>query len=269
MPSYHDATGFGQRAIAVELSRHPEVTEESRAGDTGPGCCHPAPGRMFPFASMHARIPWGAIQLVDGRSCASRQTRRHAGTALTASLHARCLQTPILDTDVHIDKVEAGLRSRAAPEGNASTALALVTFCVTPSAESMAAELLRRRALSVSFASGVLASMERGHVDPHMVSLTASELLAEDHAGGAGDDWREIEGGGVGLGQTAGGAVAAHGRGSRGEGIVGRVKCVQYGLDDVDDLGCSALHWAALNDRHGVMKMLLQVESNRVESSQS
>ena len=67
----------------------------------------------------------------------------------------------------------------------------------------------------------------------------------------------------------AGGAVAAHGRGSRGEGIVGRVKCVQYGLDDVDDLGCSALHWAALNDRHGVMKMLLQVESNRVESSQS
>jgi len=169
---------------------------------------------------------------------------------------------------VHINKVEAGLRSRAAPEGNASTALALVTFSVTPSAESMTAELLRRRAMSVSFASGVLSAMERGHVDPHMVPLSASELLAEDHvACGAGDNWREIEAGGVGLGTSAGGAVAARGRGSRGEGIVGRVKCVQYGLDDVDDLGCCALHWAALNDRLGVMKMLLQVELNRIESN--
>ena len=101
-----------------------------------------------------------------------------AQRAIAAEL-SRQRETPILETDVQIDKVEAGVRSKAGREGVTSTSLALVTFSVMPSAESMSAELLRQRATSLAFASGVLAAMERGCVDTSVMPLSASELMAQ------------------------------------------------------------------------------------------
>jgi len=74
-----------------------------------------------------------------------------------------------------------------------------------------------QRMSAVAFASGVLALYEKGLVDEnvfsHILPLAASDLPKNDV--GASVDWD----GGSGVGSTAG-------RGLRGEGLVGDVRCI-------------------------------------------
>ena len=155
---------------------------------------------------------------------------------------SRQRETPVLEDDVIIGDVTAGVRGRALEE------LSMVTFTICPSGESVSADSVRQGVMSLSFATGVLQIMERGHIDEKsLVALPGS-------GGGADQGWSDAGGvGGMGTGAGVG-----HKRGPRGEGLVGEVKCAQFGVNDVDDQGTSALHWAALNGRMEVVKALLQ-----------
>ena len=165
-------------------------------------------------------------------------------------------ETPVEASDVIVHALDAGVRSRAGgAEGSSAGALTIVSFSIEPSAESMSAELVRQRVASLSFATGVLCALERGHVDENVTPVPAAELREEPSGGGGGVGWDDA-GSGVGLGAAGAGLGSA--RGPRGEGLVGEATCVQFDANAVDDLACSALHWAALNDRVRVMAALLQ-----------
>ena len=81
-------------------------------------------------------------------------------------------QTPVREVDVEVHSVDEGMRaggSRKAGGGGHGqqqrVPVALISFSILPSAESMSIHLVQQRVTSVAFASGVLAVLERGHVD--------------------------------------------------------------------------------------------------------
>jgi hypothetical protein len=162
-------------------------------------------------------------------------------------------ETRVTERDVILHQIDGGVRSRGGTAETSSSSLTLVSFSIAPSdpGEGMSAELVRQRVASLSFATGVLRSLESVHGD----EVSVAELREEPAVGAGGVGWDDV-GAGVGLGSAAAGVGS--GRGPRGEGLVGEAKCVQYDINAVDELGCSALHWAALNDRMPVINALLE-----------
>ena len=150
---------------------------------------------------------------------------------------ARQRETPVVAADVHIHRVDAHVRrQRVASERDP---LSLVSFTVVPSAERMRIQLVRQRVQSAAFAKNVLHAVQQGHVDDRVVPVPAATLCGteasrsrEEGAGVGDEDW------GAGLGLV--GDEWEHK--ATGEGLVGQVRSVQFGVDDVDELGCSALH---------------------------
>ena len=83
-----------------------------------------------------------------------------------------------MEDDVIIGDVTAGVRGRALEE------LSMVTFTICPSGESVSADSVRQGVMSLSFATGVLQIMERGHIDE-------KSLVALPGSGGGGGSKRE------------------------------------------------------------------------------
>jgi hypothetical protein len=187
------------------------------------------------------------LQAVRGRATLVQRV-----IALHVALHS---ETRVTERDVILHQIDGGVRSRGgtAESTSSSSSLTLVSFSIVPSdpGEGMSAELVRQRVASLSFATGVLRSLESVHGD----EVSVAELREETVVGAGGVGWDDV-GAGVGLGSAAAGFGS--GRGPRGEGLVGEAKCVQYDVNAVDELGCSALHWAALNDRMPVINALLE-----------